>query len=265
MVYMRMWPSSSSRTWVRPLMVISSRPSSPWTTSAWRQPSRRSTTAIFSVSDDSATPSTWAWAWAGLVSGPRMLKTVRMPISRRGAPAYFMAGWNDGANMNPMPTSDRHCSTCCALRLIFTPRASSTSALPHWLLAARLPCLATLRPAPATAKAAAVEMLKVEALSPPVPQVSTTMPSAWTGMALSRITRAMPAISSLVSPFIRSAVTKAPNCAGVTWPSMISVMADAACSMESDFPPTSAAMSSFIMPAPPSSGNCAAGPCPPAS
>ena len=71
-------------------------------------------------------------------------------------------------------------------------------------------------------------MLNVDELSPPVPQVSTTIPSACTGMALALITLAMPAISSLVSPLIRSAVTKAPNCAGVTSPFMISVMADSA-------------------------------------
>ncbi len=105
MVYIRMWSSSSSRTWVRPVMVISSRPSSPWTTRAWRQPSGAAPRPSSRSATTPATPSTWAWAPAGLVSGPRMLKTVRMPISRRGAPAYFMAGWKDGANMKPMPTS----------------------------------------------------------------------------------------------------------------------------------------------------------------
>ncbi len=42
---------------------------------------------------------------------------------------------------------------------------------------ARLPCLATVAPAPAAIKAAVVEMLKVPEASPPVPQVSSTGPS----------------------------------------------------------------------------------------
>ena len=61
----------------------------------------------------------------------------------------------------------------------------------------------------AATKAAAVEMLKVEELSPPVPQVSTTGVVTFTGIALARITLASPAISSTVSPLILSAVTKA--------------------------------------------------------
>jgi hypothetical protein len=40
--------------------------------------------------------------------------------------------------------------------------------------AERLPCFATLTPQAAVTKATAVEMLKVEAPSPPVPQVSTS-------------------------------------------------------------------------------------------
>ena len=53
------------------------------------------------------------------------------------------------------------------------PRASTTSADPHFELMLRLPCLATRTPAPATTKAVAVEMLKVPLASPPVPLVST--------------------------------------------------------------------------------------------
>ena len=57
--------------------------------------------------------------------------------------------------------------------LVETPRASRTSAEPEREVMERLPCLATLAPAPAATKAAAVEMLKVPEESPPVPQVST--------------------------------------------------------------------------------------------
>ena len=58
--------------------------------------------------------------------------------------------------------------------------------------------------------------------SPPVPQVSTRSPSDCTRNAFSRITLAMPAISSGVSPLRRMAVTKAPNWAGVASPVIIS-------------------------------------------
>ena len=50
-------------------------------------------------------------------------------------------------------------SACFGLRLILTPKASRTSALPQRLLAFLLPCFATFTPAPATTKAVAVDML----------------------------------------------------------------------------------------------------------
>jgi hypothetical protein len=85
---------------------------------------------------------------------------------------------------------------------MLTPSASSTSALPLLLETLRLPCLATTTPAPATTKAAAVEMLKVCSPSPPVPQVSTTMPSGvCTAVNFSRMARALPAMIS--GPFRR--------------------------------------------------------------
>ena len=57
--------------------------------------------------------------------------------------------------------------------VMFTPRASITSAEPHFEVMPRLPCLATRTPAPAIVSAVAVEILKVSLASPPVPQVST--------------------------------------------------------------------------------------------
>jgi len=95
-----------------------------------------------------------------------------------------------------------------------TPRASRTSALPHLLEMDRLPCLATFAPAPAATRADAVEMLNVPVPSPPVPQVSiikSPFPRAgMMGVAFLRMTAAAPAISSAVSPFIRSPVMKPP-------------------------------------------------------
>ena len=76
--------------------------------------------------------------------------------------------------MKPIPASARQRSTPAASRSIFTPSASRRSAEPQWLEAARLPCLATGTPAPATTIAESVEMLNVPLRSPPVPQVSST-------------------------------------------------------------------------------------------
>ena len=59
---------------------------------------------------------------------------------------------------------------------MFTPSASRTSALPHWLETERLPCLAIRMPQAASTIAAAVEILNVPERSPPVPQVSNTGP-----------------------------------------------------------------------------------------
>src|SRR3569832_1607387 len=66
-------------------------------------------------------------ASAGLVSGPSRLNTVRTPISRRGPMACFIAPWCSGANMKPPPTSCTQRATCAAVRLSFTPAATSTS------------------------------------------------------------------------------------------------------------------------------------------
>ena len=62
-------------------------------------------------------------------------------------------------------------------RSMTTPSSSSRSAEPHAEDAARLPCLTTRAPVPATTIADMVEMLTVCARSPPVPQVSTAGPA----------------------------------------------------------------------------------------
>jgi hypothetical protein len=64
-------------------------------------------------------------------------------------------------------------SDLSGVRLMLTPSASRTSALPDCDETDRPPCLATRAPAAAATNIAAVEMLKVWAPSPPVPQVST--------------------------------------------------------------------------------------------
>ena len=130
--------------------------------------------------------------------------------------------------MKPIPVSSMQRATASGPRVTLTPSASRTSALPQRLLIPRLPCFATGCPDAATTSAAAVETLKVPQPSPPVPQVSVTGRSVCTRRAFSRITWAIPAISSAVSPFRRRAVTKAPNWAAVARSSMMSAIVAAA-------------------------------------
>ena len=74
--------------------------------------------------------------------------------------------------MKPMPASRMQWPICSGLRSILTPSAASTSAAPDFDDSARLPCLATGTPAPATMSAAQVEMLNEPDASPPVPTTS---------------------------------------------------------------------------------------------
>src|SRR5258708_7740579 len=151
--------------------------------------------------------------------------------------------------MKPKPTRSTQAATCSGPSSSFTPSASSTSALPQRLVAARLPCLATGWPSAPTTRPAAVETLKVPEESPPVPQVSTARMCAGSGTwtACSRITRASPATSSTVSPLRRSAVRKAPSCEGVATPVMISSIAAAASLSLSASPATSCVIASRII------------------
>ncbi len=159
-------------------MLISSKVPSPQTTKASLVPSLFRTRAIFSVKSSSYTPRTRTEAPAGLVTGPKRLKMLRIPISFLGPAACFMAPWNRGANRKPIPISLIHLSTSAGVISRFTPRFSRTSALPHMLDTALLPCFATLRPAPAATKAVVVETLKVRVPSPPVPTISRIVSSS---------------------------------------------------------------------------------------
>ena len=120
--------------------------------------------------------------------------------------------------------------TSCGPRSMRTPSASSTSAEPERPVAERLPCLATAQPAPAAISAAVVETLKV-GRPPPVPAVSTSSSRAVvTGAASARIVRARPAISSTVSPFVRSPISRPAICASEASPAMITSSTAAASS-----------------------------------
>src|SRR5207302_2782980 len=92
-MYSRRSPPSTSITREGPVVVSSSIPSAPWKTSACSTPSRTRTSAIRPARAASATPSAWRRAPAGLQSGPRTLKTVRTPSSRRGTAAKRKPPW----------------------------------------------------------------------------------------------------------------------------------------------------------------------------
>ena len=168
-------------------------PSGPVNTSAWTCPSRCSTSAIIGARRAFATPSE-------LMAHARGIRE-RAEHVEHGANAELAAHRDrrdaapDGTRARtrkPMPASSTQRRTPSGDSEITTPSASSTSALPHRDEAARLPCLATGHPAPAATSAAAVEMLKVPAPSPPVPHVSTASTESGTTVAWARIDSTMP-------------------------------------------------------------------------
>jgi hypothetical protein len=121
-----------------------------------------------------------------------------------------MAGWALRAKKGAIPTSASTLAASPIGMSALTPRASRTSKLPARLEAARFPCFATGIPAPATTKAATVEMLNVPAPSPPVPQVSTVRVSRRGAVsARARSARAAAVISPTVSPLVRNATRRA--------------------------------------------------------
>ena len=110
---------------------------------------------------------------------------------------------------------------------MFTPSASRQSAVPHSEDAARFPCLPTFIPPAAATSADVVEMLKLCALSPPVPTISNSSIPVSTRVACARIAAAQPAISSVVSAlalFVESAARNAAFCVALVSPLMISFM-----------------------------------------
>ncbi len=122
--------------------------------------------------------------------------------------------------------------TCSGLRSILTPSDDKTSAAPERDDSARLPCLATGMPAPATMNDAQVETLTEPEPSPPVPTMSTASSGAVTRSILARIADTAPVISSTVSPRTRSAISNPPICEGVASPDIMLSKADAASSRD---------------------------------
>src|SRR5919206_169299 len=123
--------------------------------------------------------------------------------------------------MKPMPASCTQRPTWSGVRSILTPSEASTSAAPERDDSARLPCLATGTPAPATMKDAQVETLTEPEPSPPVPTMSTASGGAWTvsvfellhhlgrlGLQLGRDLVLPPARLDLIADLIQIAVAR---------------------------------------------------------
>src|SRR5689334_12280678 len=238
-----MEPFSSAVTLVGPEVVISSSPSEPCTIHTHSAPRFCKTCASGSVQCLEKTPIIWRRTPAGLDNGPSRLKIVRVPSSTRVAATFFIAGWCAGANMNPMPASRIHSPICSGDSSMLTPSAESTSAAPDRDDKARLPCLATGTPAPATISAAQVEILNEPDASPPVPTTSIASGGACTRSIFARMTLTAPVISSTLSPRTRSAISRPPICEGVASPDIICSKAAAASSRVSAAPVATLAIS----------------------
>src|SRR5579862_175433 len=147
--------------------------------------------------------------------------------------------------MKPMPASAMQRATSSALISILTPSACNTSAAPDFDDSARLPCFATGTPAPATMKAAQVEILEEPDASPPVPTTSTAPGGAFTPSILARMVVTAPVISSTVSPRTRKAMSRPPICEGVASPDIMRSKAAAASSRVRLAPVATFAMSAL--------------------
>eukprot|EP00123_Amoebidium_parasiticum_P011830 comp20925_c0_seq1/m.27930 comp20925_c0_seq1/g.27930 ORF comp20925_c0_seq1/g.27930 comp20925_c0_seq1/m.27930 type:complete len:309 (+) comp20925_c0_seq1:380-1306(+) len=209
-------------------MLTSSNPSWPHTTRASVRPRSSNVSAIRRPIRGEYTPTTIARGRAGLISGPIMLKTVRTPICLRTGARIFIVGWNAWAKRKQKPAPLTMSAHALGGSEITPPRCSSTSALPHCEEADRLPCLATLRPAPAATIAEVVETLNVSWPSPPVPTMSTTS-STPQGSDLSSTALQTASTMVGVSPCSLMAMRNADSCASVALPSMTSSKASLSC------------------------------------
>ena len=141
---------------------------------------------------------------AGLDSGPRRLKIVRVASSARVGPTFFiMAGWCGWREHEADATGFMDAAAdLLGLDVDLDPeRRQRTSAAPE--AATTAPgCRAWRRerPAPATMNEAQVETLTEPEPSPPVPTTSMASAGAVTRSILARLADTAPVISSTVSP-----------------------------------------------------------------
>ena len=103
------------------------------------------------------------------MSGPVKFMMVGIPNSKRAGMIYFIAGCMFLAKRKTIPVWSNTLPNCDGLRSILIHKACKTSADPDLEEIDRFPCLAIWMPPPAKTKAAVVEMLKLNDLSPPVP------------------------------------------------------------------------------------------------
>ncbi len=204
------------------MVVISSMPSSPWTTSARSQPSQESTCAIGSTLAREKTPSTCRRAPAGLVSGPSRLNTVRTPSARRTGATAFIAGWSSGAKRKAMPTVSSRRAGHLRLDLdLDAERGQHVGAA----RARRDRAVAVLGDRHAARRRDERRRGRDVEGAPAVAAGAAGVDhrSSWCGTrrTRSRIASAAPAISCGVSPFIARATSSAAICESPTSPSMM--------------------------------------------
>ena len=122
-----------------------------------------------------------------------------------------------GAKRKVIPKSFKLKITFSKFASRFKPKLDKTSAEPTFPLALRLPCFATLTPQLAETNATAVEILKVLAPSPPVPQVSTRNKSGLStgNLHAFKRTSAIDANSKPVTPLDLKPESNAPVCTGI--------------------------------------------------
>ena len=111
-----------------------------------------------------------------IYQGPHEVEYGPRPRSFLTAATFFIAGWKEGANMNPIPICSIDSLTRDDSMPRLNPSFSRTSALPDLLVTDRPPCFATVAPAPAATNADIVLTLGVLTTSPPVPHMSTILP-----------------------------------------------------------------------------------------
>ena len=173
-------------------------------------PEQRSARASSSVSSGRGTPTSCRVAPRRVRQRPEQVEGGPQPEFAARRPRVPHRRMERRREENAIPASARQRSATAGGAAMFTPSASSTSALPHWLDTERLPCFATGTPHAAITTAAAVEILKVPERSPPVPHVSNTSAAARLELhSLPAHRPASPTISSGRSPFMASA-TRAP-------------------------------------------------------
>ena len=143
----RMLPFSSAATWVGPVVVISSRPSEPCTAQTRSEPSSFRTWVSGSSQTSEKTPRSWRVTPAGFDKRAEQVEDragAELDAHRRHVAHGGVVGL--GEHEAETRVSSGSAAGPPGPRPSLTPRAASTSAVPDFDEAARLPCLATGTP-----------------------------------------------------------------------------------------------------------------------